>query len=95
MDAKQKVNDFPRAKNILSLKFQMLLSIFWLKHALDVAQCSPPVQMMESAPKDDVSTDEQIDDVAAVPAATLDPDAKAPMFDKEELFPSAQEQTWQ
>ena len=34
--------------------------------------------MMDSAPKDDVSNDEQIDDVAAGPATTPDPEATAP-----------------
>ena len=46
---------------------------------------------MDSAPKDDVSNDEQIDDVAAGPATTPDPEAKAPMFDKEQ-YVTAQEQ---
>ena len=50
---------------------------------------------MDSANKDDVSNDEQIDDVAAAPAATHDPEAKALMFDKEELFVSAQDQNYQ
>ena len=40
--------------------------------------------MTESAPKDDVPNDEQIDDVAAGSATTPDPEAAAPMSNREQ-----------
>ena len=56
----------------------MLLSIFRPKNSLNVAHCFPPVQLVDSANKDDVSHDTKITDVATAPAKTPDLEAKAP-----------------